>query len=251
MPERIKSFGRYNGFCFRTIESEHVILTSGSGSVKSDILASKPHGFEDVLSHIFNEDGVVIAKPSHTDKIDVFTSSKAVTGTICNADGLLQACQEGEQMTTMALNTGDCPIMFIEGENINGYRIAGLIHSGWKGTKLNIIGQTIDYVRHLRMPTENLRIGLWSGICPDCYQVGEEVFDNLKEHDKHFQVSGHKKWNLNLANVIMSQLQKAGIGEAQIEQSGICSHCYSNNGSYPFFSARRGESKRNGVFMRG
>ena len=85
-------------------------------------------------------------------------------------------------------------------------------------------------------------VGPHVGVC--CYEVGEEVVEALGDPAVFESRPEWQKPHLNLAEANRRQLMKAGIPEAQIEISSLCTRCRDDL----FFSFRR-EGKRMGLML--
>jgi len=137
--------------------------------------------------------------------------------------------------------TGDCPIIIItDGKTI------GLVHSGHKGTKLNIAKLMIKkFTQFFDAKPQNIKAIIWPGICGDCYQVGEEFYEIFPGYVYPF-ANGH---HIYLAEVIRDQLLNCGILRHHIAVlKNFCSYHYQQNGNHTFYSARRQNKGGNIVF---
>lgn len=100
-------------------------------------------------------------------------------------------------------------------------RRIGVIHSGWRGTRENIVGGLVEiFVQRGSAPAD---LRLWTGpaICGSCYEVGEEVCGEFERRWPEWADlwAGRR---LNLTSVIHRQALRAGLAEFQISHSGIC-----------------------------
>lgn len=200
-------------------------------------------------------------RPEHSDTIIVVTPSDGDKSQDFYCDGLIYVMHLAPRRkrtwhpAILASNTGDCPHLILHATYLtpehDPVRLIGLIHSGWKGCVKNIAGKAIKQLAELGCPVEKLRIGLWGGICPKCYEVNESIWKKLLPYHHHLHPGRDKKhWQLDLRGLITQQLIQAGIKPQQIETSMLCSYCQrERNGNHVLFSHRRGESYRNGIFI--
>jgi copper oxidase (laccase) domain-containing protein len=137
--------------------------------------------------------------------------------------------------------TGDCPIVTLEAEN---QKLIAVIHSGWRGTELRIVPKTIRLIQQeTGIGPEKISVGIFPGICSQCYEVGEDVAEKFPRsvHNSH----------LNLKDVILKQLYASGIELRKIKQLTLCSFHSRDRLDQPIlFSYRRDKTTaRNVVFI--
>jgi YfiH family protein len=113
-----------------------------------------------------------------------------------------------------------------------------------RGTVSKILTKTVLAMqRHFGSAPENLVAGIGPSICPEVYEVGEEVlaaaaaaFDST---EAILSQNGNGKGYFNLWEANRLQLLAMGVPAASIEVASICT--YQN--SHRFFSARKSGSK--------
>lgn len=237
---------------FNDLKSLHFISTADHGCVKPPLLWGVDNGLNDYLAAFFGGVNSIHAiAAQHGAGIVVLggPSSKEESATY-RCDALFHMHQKNQTSNkVLSFTTGDCPYILVEGQNAD-FKIVGGAHSGWRGTALNIVGQSIARVYELGFASYQLRIALWSGICPDCYEVGKDVKKELRYYKESFKMSKKGAWKLNLAQIIRKQLNAYGIKDDQIFESGICPRCHRDNGNRIFYSQREEEPKRNGLFIK-
>lgn len=117
------------------------------------------------------------------------------------------------------------------------------IHAGWKGTLRKIAIEAVaKMVQHYGCRAENIYAALGPSNGPCCYEVGLDVFREAQTSlgpSKNFMRPTDKKdkyifdqWQANI-----QQLLDAGLKQAHIESSGICTQCEHDT----FFSSRHGQ----------
>ena len=132
------------------------------------------------------------------------------------------------------LNFADCTPIILYDEKQN---IGAVVHAGWKGTAQSILSLTADrLVNSFNSEVENIVALIGPAICFDCYNVGEEVFTQLKKTVKDFEdlykvIDG--KIYVDLKNINKKQLVELGITKVD-----ICPYCTCCNNEY-FYSYRK------------
>jgi len=257
---KIVQFGGFRHVIFEKIKSRHLITTIDHGDVKVPLLSANSDSFYSFLPHFFGTDNVIVAHCQHGTKIKTVTKKSAER--VYKADGLLYwyLPTDKKLQKIVASTTGDCPHLIIE-ISLKNFKIVGVVHSGWQGTLDNIAGQAINMLTNskMKLSKKQINIGLWPGICQDCYEVGDEIREMFEKKYSHHilnyfrPINMGKSWKLSLAGIIRHQLKELGIKEKQIEQPDICPCCYEEDGQPLFFSNRRDDNdkeKRNGVLIK-
>lgn len=138
----------------------------------------------------------------------------------------------------IAIKTADCvPILVYDPVK----QVVAAIHAGWRGTVQNIVQNTINQmIAMFGSNPSDLWAGIGPSICPEIYEVGEEVWGQFAP-DFYQSTNPFKseKRLLDLWKANYHQLTTLGIPENQIEVAQICTM------SNPelFFSARRDGAK--------
>lgn len=134
---------------------------------------------------------------------------------------------------------GDCPTIYLA-DPVRG--AVGIAHAGWKGT-LNRIPEVAIAQMTVRFGCnpKNIYAAVGPGICVDCYEMGDEIYDAFAEKwgrdnaDRLLkkypatdaegrEIPGGKyHLNLNLANKMT--LLRAGVPEDHIVLSNVCTMC--------------------------
>ncbi len=132
------------------------------------------------------------------------------------------------------LNFADCTPIILYDEKQN---IGAVVHAGWKGTAQSIVSITAKkLINDFNSNVENIAALIGPAICFDCYNVGEEVFTQLKKTVKDFEdlykvIDG--KIYVDLKNINKKQLVELGITKVD-----ICPYCTCCNNEY-FYSYRK------------
>lgn len=121
------------------------------------------------------------------------------------------------------VRTADCvPILIAD---VKRTAIAA-VHAGWRGTAEDIVGETLHaMVREFGTDPSDCLASIGPHICGECYEVGGEVIDALKQLDIGNSWQASKNYiSLGEANSLL--LTRAGIPSSNISFTGQCT--YSN-----------------------
>lgn len=159
----------------------------------------------------------------------------------------------------IGVNTADCvPIVLRDATT----GVAGVAHAGWKGTIMHIGAKTVEAMLSIGASINNIEAIIGVSICPNCFEVGDEVVAQFaeagfptqetmptvppfhitpipKSADEFVSIihrnamTGKAHIDLWQANALT--LMKAGINADKITISGKCTHCNPSR----YFSARR------------
>ncbi len=120
-------------------------------------------------------------------------------------------------------------------------RSVGAVHSGWRGSTLNIIGKTIKKMTETYGASpSDMRVAISPSLGPCCAEFSDpknelpEFCHPFIGEDNHVDF-----WALST-----KQCLDAGVPEDQIELAGECSKCQPG-----YLSYRNGDSGRMGVFV--
>lgn len=139
------------------------------------------------------------------------------------------------------LNFADCtPVIFYD----EVQNIGAIAHAGWRGTAKNIVKITaLKLINEFHSKTENLKVIIGPAICSDCFEVGENVIDQLKHTVDDFEglyFVKNDKLYVDLKEINKKQLTSLGI-----KNIDICPYCTCCDNEY-FYSYR----KENGTTLR-
>ncbi len=134
--------------------------------------------------------------------------------------------------------TADClPILLYDPR----VKAVGAVHAGRAGTLLDIASKTIGAMQEtFGSEAADVRAALGPCIGPCCYEVGEEVFGEIKSAlgprtEEFMSFNPAPVFDIVKANT--AQLISAGLSPGNIEASGLCTSCAPEL----FFSYRRSE----------
>jgi YfiH family protein len=130
--------------------------------------------------------------------------------------------------TLLAVSIADCVPVFMVDERA---RTVGVLHAGWRGVAAGILVRGIEC---MASPPDRLHLHFGPAICGACYEVGPDVHVALGLPDPR------AKANVDLRAVLAQQALAAGVVEANVTTSTLCTRC----GDSPFFSHRAGHPER-------
>ena len=142
----------------------------------------------------------------------------------------------------------DCPPVYLADPVTQA---VGLVHAGWKGTLGRIPAEAIRLMSaRFGSDPEDLYAAIGPGICVDCYEMGDEVYelfsdqwgsaaaDRIFTKRPAFAEDGEEipggKYHLDLRGANRMTLLEAGVREERIAVSNVCTMC---NADY-FYSYR-------------
>jgi len=147
------------------------------------------------------------------------------------ADGLITAISG----IVLVIRTADCVPVFLYDPK---KKILGAVHSGWKGTMLDISGRCVREMADLYgSEPSNIMAFILPSIGPDSYEVNEDV----ALHFPKDTISKNGKLYVDLWNAVESSLKREGVLANNIFNSRICNRINHKD----FFSHRFGDKGRN------
>lgn len=173
----------------------------------------------------------------HTSNVRLVTNDDINKGIFREWGEGVDAVVTKEKNVPLMCYSADCVPTLLYDEKAG---VIAAVHGGWRGTKENIIKNTVDLMVNVGAAAQNIAafIGPAIGLC--CYEVSEEIgadFCNL--YPEYAQKKDNGKYMLDLKGITKYQLTNAGLKKDNIENSNICTKCENNN----FFSHRGGEGK--------
>lgn len=111
-------------------------------------------------------------------------------------------------------------------------KAVGAIHSGWRGSKLNITKAGVEIMGLTGSKPEDLYVYVGPGACAKCYEVEDDVYQQFDPI--YFTKKNEVKWLFDNTAVVRDQLLEAGVKQENIE---IDSRCTMEDPE--LFSARR------------
>lgn len=207
----------------------------------------------------FPYDRMVFSCQTHTTNVREVTEKDCGKGYLCerdyqDVDGLVTNVP-GVVLTTFY---ADCvPLFFVDPV----HRAIGLSHSGWRGTVNDIAGATVRKMNELyKTDPSDLLAAIGPSICKDCYEVGEDVILEVRNHfpeklwpilysgkssektdePKRESADSNNKYQLNLWECCRQNMLHAGLCTENITVTDLCTCCNPEI----FFSHRASHGKR-------
>ncbi len=133
----------------------------------------------------------------------------------------------------------DCtPVYFLD--SVKG--VIGMVHSGWKGTALNIAVKGLGFMQKtFGSDLNDIRVVIGPSASVCCYEVDDVVFSHFPEYKHCFSPTSEGHFLMDMKRIIAENLMKTGLTSDQIEISSNCTLCQQER----YFS-HRGESGNTG-----
>lgn len=175
---------------------------------------------------------VVMLEQVHGDSIiHVVSEPSEDQIAVAEADGLITALPG----ICLVIRTADCVPVFVY-DPVE--RVLGAVHSGWKGTLLDISGRCVrDIARIYGSNPENMYAFILPSIGPESYEVNSDVAKFFPDET----VERNGRLFINLWQSVEKSLKQEGVHETKIFNSRLCNMKHSGE----FYSHRRGDMGRN------
>ena len=135
------------------------------------------------------------------------------------------------------IRTADCvPVVLFD----RVADIAGVFHSGWRGTELKIVSKGVKKMKELDCKDISAVIFPAIGFC--CFEIGEELLERFKNAGIPTERRGEKLY-ADLKTAIKNELRNGGVTD--ISDQSECTFCGEG-----YFSYRRDKTeKRHATFV--
>lgn len=183
-------------------------------------IAKLPISNNPIFSNQLHGDGVIIVNESPQQQFegDAFITNK--------------------KNLPLAIKVADCQGMVIFDTKTN---TIAAIHSGWRGSVLNIVGKTVNKMSEVfKSNPSDLIVGISHSLGPCCAEFSDPKTE-LPESVHPF-IRGR---NVDLWSLSLKQLTDAGVPENQIEMIRECTKCKTDS----YFSHRNKDKGRMAVFI--
>lgn len=176
----------------------------------------------------YQANAVVVGEQVHGTSIARVTPAMAgcghyqMTDAVAATDGLI--CTEPD--IVLMAHAADCTLLFFYDPVV---RCIGLAHAGWRGAVAGMGPLMVEALSKLGSRPENLRVALAPTVGPCCYQVGENVVEQIPQQwhaEVLRQVTG--AYYFDLPEFQRLQLQAAGIKEENLVKSSYCTACHAD-----------------------
>lgn len=188
------------------------------------------------LKKLYTQNKIMFTNQIHKDEIKII-DDKAVENNNSNecfigTDGFITKLI-GKNRVVLTIITADCqPIFLLDKEN----RYIGLLHAGWKGTKLKIIKKGISLlVEEFKSKKENILVHLG----PCIKQHNYEVSAVFKEYFNKNLLYKSGKYYFDISQENRDIAISSGIPESNIFDFNLCTY----DNSDLFYSYRRDNGK--------
>lgn len=193
----------------------------------------------------FDDQKLVFSHQTHTNHVRIVTQEDCGKGYVRERD-----YQEMDGLVTnapgivLATFYADCvPLFFVDPV----HKAVGLSHSGWRGTVSDIAGETVCTMQKAYgSKPQELLAAIGPSICQDCYEVSEDVIDQVRAAyeenlwPKLYYKKENGKYQLNLQEACRQNMLRAGVLLEHIETTDLCTCCNPEI----FFSHRASAGKR-------
>lgn len=156
-----------------------------------------------------------------------------------DAEALGPSIEEADALFTrkagrvVGVSTADCvPILLVDPRA----RLVAAVHSGWRGTDLEITRKTVEGLVHQGARVERLLAAIGPSIQRCCYQVSDELAQRFGARFGDEVLSAR---NLDLPLAVELTLKKAGLKAGQIDRLEECTSCLADR----YFSHRRDQGR--------
>jgi YfiH family protein len=187
-----------------------------------------------ILTHITGVDArnIIMLNQVHGDRI-IHVTEEPVNDFpyIDDGDGLLTELSG----IILVIRTADCVPVFLYDQK---QKKLGAVHSGWKGSALNIAGKCVaEMIDAYASDPTDIQAFILPSIGPESYEVNEDVAVHFSENI----INRNGKLYVDLWAAVEDSLKKSGIKHENIYNTNICNRI--NHAD--FFSHRFGDQGRN------
>lgn len=178
----------------------------------------------------------------HEDTVQVVDAHTAGTGLVhpmqWDADALITACAQVPLVGYYA----DCVVALFYDLHTH---TCGVCHAGWRGTSIDIMGKTVHAMQQqFHANAHDIIAVLGPSICGECFETDADVPAAMRATMgsivEPFITTRGEKYHMDLRQINAMLLQRAGLTQEHIIDSGICTCCQSD----VFWSHRATNGKR-------
>lgn len=219
---------RLGGVSEGIYESMNLSFTRGD---KPELVMENFRRFAEALN--IRCDQMVFSDQTHTTNLKIVSKSDCGKGILYpkdykDIDGLITD-REGVALVTFF---ADCvPLFFADPIR----RVIGLSHSGWRGTAGRIGEKTVARMTEaFGCRPSDIRAAIGPSICGRCYEIGEDVASvfrarfSKEAYQEMMTEKDSGKFQLDLWKANARILLEAGISQAHLEITDICTCCNSS-----------------------
>lgn len=188
-----------------------------------------PDHVERSRKHLLRITGVTAGNPVTARQRHTAEVARVTTDNRYKIFDAVDALVTAEPGIALGIFTADClPLLMYD-------PTAGIIaacHCGWRGTVNGIIGNTLSFMMKEGASPSEIRAITGPCICPECFEVGEEVAQQFPEE---CILRSFPKPHIDLRMAVGRQLLNEGLKPEYIMSPDECSRCNPTL----YFSARR------------
>ena len=175
-------------------------------------------------------ENMVKSKQRHTAIVKIVTRQNS-------GDGILRPLDENAPYDGLITNEKNLLLCTVEADCVPVYfydpvkEVIAMVHSGWKGTVQKISEVTIQKMRNtFGCNPEDLKVAIGPHICKDCYEVGQDVFEEFalsfdkSEIEKIFTPKNAEKYLLNLQEAVKLTVIKNEVPEKNVFLTDLCTY---------------------------
>ncbi len=167
---------------------------------------------------------VVVSEQVHGNRVIVIDVAPTIGG--FDQRGAADALITALPGVVLAIKTADCvPVLLADPVK----QVVAVVHSGWKGTALNIVGHTIARMgSRFGCEPQDIIAAVGPSICVNHYDVSQandgrvDRFIQQFGDDASIVVRKDGRVALDLVAACKQQCLTAGVREASIDMSGVC-----------------------------
>lgn len=194
-----------------------------------------------------NYKNIVIASQGHTSNIKIASSQDRGKGVVRERDPeAVDGFITNEPGVALCLLFADCVPVYLYDPV---HEAIGLLHSGWRGTVLQISSKGIRMMEEAYgSKPEEMIACIGPSICQDCYETGSDLFREFSEAYSEEEKAAifrpgkdPEHYQLDLWEAVCITLRKAGVLPENIHVTDLCT-CHNPEllFSHRFTNGRRG-----------
>lgn len=176
---------------------------------------------------------LIVPRQTHSSNVAIITGDTPLPIQLEETDAVVTNVPR----LAIGVNTADCvPLLLFDPKA----RVIAAVHAGWRGTVARIAAKAVAAMSSLGASPQRIRVIIGPCICPDCFEVGDEVVEQFAEAGfpvdaiaSRHPVTGKQHVDLRAANRLT--LNGCGIPMENIGTAVGCSRCNPDR----YFSARR------------
>lgn len=217
------SVGNYE---FINFKDDNIRINFSTAKNNLDFNISTTKGLDNLenIKKWFSVKEVGYLKQTHSDYIHLYD------GIVHTGDAIIT----NKPNVAIGVFTADCVPILIYSKTKS---VIAAIHSGWKGTFLEIVYKTIKKIVDIySVDIKDLKVYIGPHNRECCYEFGKDVAAQFYEKDIYKNIKFYNNGKLNLEACIVKQLAEVGVLKKNIKSLNICTFC---NDKYELFSYRK------------